>query len=277
MTVVTMPHEPEFGVIAIIGGGRMGEAIAAGLIGSGAVPAPQVVVAEPDEARRAELSEGHGVMCVRKNSQALLEAQLVIIAVKPQVLDSVLSDIADGLEGKLVVSIAAGISTARIESSLPQGTRVVRVMPNTPAMVGEGMSLVCGGAEATPDDVALVARLFDAVGETLVIDERQMDAGTALSGSGPAYFALVVDALARAGVAEGLPRAVAQRLAVQTMLGTAVLLAETDIHPEELIDGVASPGGTTIAALERLEAGAVRAAFAAAVAAAARRARELGA
>ncbi len=277
MTVVTMPHEPEFGVIAIIGGGRMGEAIAAGLIGSGAVPAPQVVVAEPDEARRAELSERHGVMCVRRNSQALLEAQLVIIAVKPQVLDSVLSEIAADLEGKLVVSIAAGISTARIESSLPQGTRVVRVMPNTPAMVGEGMSLVCGGAEASSDDVALVAGLFDAIGETLVIDERQMDAGTALSGSGPAYFALVVDALARAGVAEGLPRAVAQRLVVQTMLGTAMLLAETKAHPEELVDGVASPGGTTIAALERLEAGAVRAAFAAAVAAAVRRARELGA
>jgi len=150
-------------------------------------------------------------------------------------------------------------------------------MPNTPALVGAGMALVSGGSEATSDQIDLVWGLFRSIGECVVIDERYQDAGTAISGSGPAYFALVVDAMARAGVAQGLTREVAQQLAVQTMLGTARLLAETGTHPEALIDGVASPGGTTIAALERLEARGVRAAFAEAVAAAVRRSKELGA
>ncbi len=277
MTTVTMPHRPGFGVIALIGGGRMGEAIVAGLIESGSVSASQIIVAEPDEERRDFLRDRYGILCVPENRQAVLEARIVVFAVKPQVMDDVLTQVAEHLAERVVVSIAAGLSTPRIESRLPAGTRVVRVMPNTPAMVGEAMSLICAGAEATGDDVALVAELFGALGDALVVDERLMDAGTAISGSGPAYFALVVDALARAGVAEGLPRSVAQRLAVQTMLGTAALLAETGVHPEELVDTVASPGGTTIAALERLEAGAVRASFIAAVAAAVRRAHELGA
>jgi pyrroline-5-carboxylate reductase len=202
---------------------------------------------------------------------------MVLLAVKPQVMDSVVREVSGLVEGALVVSIAAGITTARLETLLPQSSRVVRVMPNTPALVGEGMALVSGGSDASERDVAAVAALFSAIGRAVIIDERYQDAGTAISGSGPAYFALVVDALARAGVAEGLPRATAQQLAVQTMLGTARMLQETDMHPEELIDGVASPGGTTIAAINALEAKGVRAAFAKAVSKAVRRARELGA
>jgi pyrroline-5-carboxylate reductase len=149
-------------------------------------------------------------------------------------------------------------------------------MPNTPAQVGEGMAVISAGLEASDAQVSLVATLFDAIGRTVIVEERYQNACTAISGSGPAYFALVVDALARAGVAQGLPRQVAQGLAVQTMLGTARLLSETGEHPEALIDGVTSPGGTTIAALGELESAAVRAAFADAVRAAVARAKELG-
>ena len=149
-------------------------------------------------------------------------------------------------------------------------------MPNTPALVGEGMSVVSGGTEATAEQVDLVRALFAALGEAIVLDERHQDAATAISGSGPAYFALVIDALARAGVRQGLPRDVAQALAVQAMRGTAELIESTGVHPCELMDGVSSPGGTTVAALDALEARAVRSAFAEAVAANVKRAKELG-
>lgn len=263
-------------VLALIGGGRMGEAIVAGLVRSGVVPAAAIVVAEPDASRRSVLAEAYEVSCVERAADAIPGADVVLIAVKPQVFADVVSEVAEQLAGSLVISIAAGISCARIESMLPPGTAVIRVMPNTPALVGEGMALVSGGTEATPAHVDLAVGLFGAVGEARVVEERYQDAGTAISGSGPAYFALVVDALARAGVSQGLSREVAQALAVRTMAGTARLLEETGMHPSALMDGVASPGGTTIAALERLEAGGVRAAFAEAVAAAVRRSRELG-
>lgn len=262
--------------LAVIGGGRMGEAIVAGLLAARALPAENITVAEPDPDRRAAFEAAHGVRCFATGAGALPTSDVVLLAVKPQVLDAVVTSLSSDLEGKLIVSIAAGFSTARIESLLPAGTAVVRVMPNTPALVGEGMALVSGGAEATLEQVELVTHLFGSVGRAIGVDERQQDAGTAISGSGPAYFALVVDALARAGVAQGLSRELAQTLAVQTMLGTARMIAETGMHPEALVDGVASPGGTTIAAVARLEAGGVRAAFGDAVDAAVKRARELG-
>jgi len=254
----------------------MGEAIAAGLLAAGAVGPSQVIVAEPLESRRRELAAAHGVQVVATGIEAVREADLVILAVKPQVLDEVVRSLAGSLDKVVVVSIAAGVSCARLESLLPQGTVVIRVMPNTPALVGAGMAIVSGGTEADDSAVELVRSLFASIGEVIVLDERYQDAGTAISGSGPAYFALIVDALARAGVAQGLSRDVSQALAVQTMLGTARMLADTGMHPEALVDGVASPGGTTIAALGALEAGGVRAAFADAVAAAVRRAKELG-
>lgn len=265
------------GDLVLIGGGRMGAAIAGGLLGSSALSAERIVIVEPDERRARVVAEEMGVRVVTCADEVLDGAGLVMLAVKPQVMESVVSSISSALAGRLVVSIAAGISCARIESWLPADTPVVRVMPNTPALVGEGMALVSGGSEATAEQVALVNTLFSRLGGSLVIDERMQDAGTAISGCGPAYFALVVDALARAGVAQGLSRSVAQQLAVQTMLGTARMLAETGMHPEELVDAVASPGGATIAAVGKLEKGGVRHAFLNAVGAAVKRSRELGA
>lgn len=265
------------GRLAIVGGGGMGEAIAKGLLDSGALQLDNLVIAEPSERRRVELEAGHGITCVAQGSEAVSGTDIVILAVKPQVIDSVVESLAMRLGGVLVVSIAAGVTTARLESLLPLGTAVVRVMPNTPAMVGEGMSVVSGGAEATGEHVDLVRALFAEIGKAVVIEERYQDAATAISGCGPAYVALMVDALARAGVRHGLARAVAQELAVQTVRGTAGLLDATGQHPEQLIDNVTSPGGTTIAGLEALEALGFRTALAEAVTASVERAKELGA
>lgn len=261
--------------VAVIGGGRMGEAMVAGWIAAGVLDAARVTIAEPDERRRADLAN-LGVSVVGEGREAF-PADIVIVAVKPQVIDSVVSGLADVIGDSVVVSVAAGMTTARLESLMPAGTSVVRVMPNTPAMAREGMAVISGGMETTDEQLALVKDLFDAIGKSVVIDERYQNAATAISGSGPAYFALVVDALSRAGVLAGLPRDTAQILAIQTMRGTAALLEQTGMHPEALVDGVASPGGTTIVAVTELEAAGLRAAFADAVTAAVARAEELGA
>ncbi|MDZ4166595.1 MAG: pyrroline-5-carboxylate reductase [Coriobacteriia bacterium] len=262
--------------LAIVGGGRMGEAIAAGLVSSGVLGAASIAVAEPNAARR-EVFARHGIAAVGDGHDIVGEAEIVLVAVKPQVFDAVLAHLADDVAaGAVVVSIAAGITTARIESLLRPDTPVVRVMPNTPAMVGAGMAVVSGGGSATEAQVERVRTLFESLGEAVVIDERNQDAATAISGSGPAYIALMIDALARAGVNQGLTREIAQTLAVQTVKGTAELLIATGMHPQELIDGVASPGGTTIAAITALEAGGLRTAVSDAVEAAVRRAKELG-
>jgi pyrroline-5-carboxylate reductase len=267
---------PRFkGTLAVVGGGRMGEAIIGGLIESAAFSAGSITVAEPSARRRDVLSAEFGVRTVADGPEAL-PADTVVLAVKPQVIDAVVSQLSGALSGSLVVSIAVGVSCGRLEALLPAGTAVVRVMPNTPALVGQAMSVVSGGSETSAEQVEFVRELFGELGRAIVLDERYQDAAAAISGSGPAYFALVVDALARAGVRHGLPRDVAQTLATQTMLGTATMLAETGMHPEALVDGVTSPGGTTIAAVEALESRALRAAFSEAVAAAVRRAKELG-
>jgi len=264
------------GRLAIIGGGRMGEAILAGLLASGSLAPELAVVAEPDPQRRRELEFGHGVECVASALEAVGGAEVVIIAVKPQVIDAVIVELAPGLEGALVVSIAAGISIARIESLLPDDTAVVRVMPNTPALVREGMSVISGGSAASAEQVDLVRALFAELGRAVVLEERHQDAAAALSGCGPAYVALFVDALARAGVRQGLTRDVAQSLALQTLRGTVDLIETTGQHPEQVVDAVTSPGGTTAAALEALEGYGFRTAIAEAVSAAVARAKELG-
>lgn len=273
---MTQGHLKISGMLTVVGGGRMGEAIIKGLLDAGALGADSIVVAEPVAERRATLTATHGVTCVADAAQAASQGDIVLLAVKPQVIDAVVDSIAAHVGSALVISIAAGITCARLESHLPAGTAVVRVMPNTPAMVGEGMSVVSGGAEASREHVDLARELFDLVGIAIVIDERYQDAATAISGSGPAYVAMFVDALARAGVAQGLSRDVAQKLAVQTVRGTADMLEHTGMHPEQLVDGVASPGGTTIAAIGELERGGFRAAISSAVSAAVRRAKELG-
>lgn len=273
---MTQGHVRIVGRLAVIGGGRMGEAILTGLVASGAMSADDIVVAEPLASRRDELFAAHGIACVAEAAEAVSTADIVLLSVKPQVMDDLLASIGALAGGRLIVSIAAGVSCARIESMLPAGTSVVRVMPNTPAVVGEGMSIVSGGTEATAEQVDLVRELFSFVGRSVVIDERYQDAGMAISGAGPAYMALFIDALARAGVREGLSRDVAQMLAIQTMLGTAKMLEATGMHPEQLVDGVTSPGGATIAAIEQFEFGGLRGTVFKAVAASVRRAKELG-
>ena len=266
------------GRLAVIGGGRMGEAIVGGLLAADAVQAGSVVVAEPNATRRAELAGEYGVAVVEDGAQAVVGADTVLLAVKPQIVDGVVTALAGAIvPGTLVVSIAAGITCARLESLLPADTPVVRVMPNTPALVGRGH----GGRQRRerrprPSRSRPSGSLFAAIGEAVVLDERYQNAATAISGSGPAYVAVFVDALARAGVREGLSRDVAQRLAVQTVRGTAELIERTGQHPEAIVDAVASPGGTTIAAIAQLEAGGFRASIAAAVRAAVERSRELG-
>lgn len=262
--------------LAVIGGGRMGEAIVAGLVGSGAIAASRIVIAEPSGTRRASLAEAHGVDVVADGSDAVPGADVVLIAVKPQVIDAVVASLAPSVSGAVVVSIAGGITCARLESMLPAGTSVVRVMPNTPALVGAGMSVVSGGTDASPQQVGLVSALFGCIGQAIVLDESLQDACTAISGCGPAYMALVIDALARAGVREGLTRDTAQMLALATMRGTVELIEKTGQHPGAVIDAVSSPGGSTIVAVGELETHGVRAAFAAAVRAAVARSRDLG-
>lgn len=265
------------GTIAIIGGGRMGESIIKGLIDSGAAPADAFAVVEPDPARREALTGAHGVRCTPDVADAVSGAGIVLLAVKPQVIAGVAAQIAPLIDSTaLVISIAAGVSCAKLESLLGTGARVVRVMPNTPAMVGSGMSVVSGGSEAAPSDVELAVALFGAIGHAIPLDERYQDAATAISGSGPAYVALFVDALARAGVRQGLSRDIAEQLARRTLSGTIDLLEGTGMHPQQLIDGVSSPGGTTIAAIEALEAGGFTSAVSAAVSAAVKRSKELG-
>ncbi len=262
--------------LAIIGGGRMGEAIAAGLVSSGMLEPASIAVVEPAEARRA-VFERHGMHVAADGHEVVIAAETVLFAVKPQVIDAVVAHYADDITPEtLVVSIAAGITTARLEALLGPGIPVVRVMPNTPAMVGEGMAVVSGGRSAIPAHVERVLALFEAVGESTVLAEPLQDAATAISGSGPAYVALFVDALADAGVAQGLDRATAEHLAVQTFRGTAALLETSGMSPAELVAGVSSPGGTTVAALQVLDEGGMRRIIADAVEAAVRRAKELG-
>lgn len=256
----------------------MGEAIVGGLLAAGSFAPADIVVVEPDAARAAALASLHGVRVVADAAAAVPSAATVLLAVKPQVLASVVDGLAGSFApGALVISIAAGITTARLESHLPADTAVVRVMPNAPALVRAGMAVASGGSAASPGQVEDAREMFAAMGDAIVIDERHQDAATAISGSGPAYVAILIDALARAGVRHGLSREVAQRLAVQTVRGTAELLDRTGQHPEALADAVASPGGTTIAAIEQLESGGFRSSVGAAVTAAVKRAKELGA
>jgi pyrroline-5-carboxylate reductase len=264
------------GSLLVVGGGRMGEAIIGGLLDAGVMPAEAITVVEPDLARRDTITGSLRVRCVESIIDVAPGADLVLLAVKPQVIDSVVSGISSAVKGAVLISIAAGITTGRLEALLPEGTPVVRVMPNTPALVGTGMAVVSGGSAASAEQVETVRALFGEIGEALIVDERYQDAASAISGSGPAYFALIVDSLARAGVRQGLTRDVAELLAVQTMRGTAELIERTGQHPQAVIDAVASPGGTTIAALEAMQREGLPTALAEGVAAAVKRSKELG-
>jgi len=265
------------GRVAVLGGGVMGEAIVSAVLRAG-VDVDDVAVSERYAARATELSARYGVRAADGNAKVAARADVVVVALKPQDVAGVLAEIAPALRpGTLVVSIAAGLTTASFEARLPAGTPVVRVMPNTPAVIGAGASAVCGGTHASEEHLALTERLLAATGLVLRVAEANMDAVTAISGSGPAYVFYLVDALAEAGVLLGLARPQALALAAATFRGAAELLDQSGEHPVVLRERVSSPGGTTVAALRELDAHGVRAAVLAAAEAARDRSRELAA
>ena len=263
--------------LGVIGGGNMAEAIVTAAAKGGMLSAGQIVVGEPSVERRRVLAEKLGVACEEHNGSTA-SAPRVLLAVKPQVMSDVLRQIAGDVSADaLVISIAAGVSCAKLDAGLGGQGRIVRVMPNTPMLVGAGMSAVCAGPRATEDDVDWVCKLLACGGEAVVVDESQMDAVTAVSGSGPAYFFYLVEAMVAAGVAEGLSEADALALARQTCLGAGKLMADSGDAPAELRRRVTSPGGTTQRAIETMEAQNVQSAIVEAVRSAAARSRELGA
>lgn len=263
--------------IGFLGAGNMAEALIRGLVHGGVVPAERIVASAPRPERRDELVAAYGITAVADNAAVAARAELLVLSVKPQILERVVREVATHVAPTaLVVSVAAGVDTATIESHLPSGARVVRAMPNTPALVRAGATAIARGRHATDADLGEARLIFDAVGLTVVLDESQLDAVTGLSGSGPAYIFLILEALADAGVKVGLSRRNAQRLAAQTVMGSAKLLLDTDEHPGRLKDMVTSPGGTAIAGLHTLEQGGLRTTLINAVETATKRARELG-
>jgi len=263
--------------LVFIGAGNMAEALLRGILAANRMSPVDILVTDVRAERLAYLQTTYGIGISSDNVEAARRAETILLAVKPQVMAGVLDDLKGTLSAQqLLVSIAAGISTTSIAEHFPHSVRVIRVMPNTPALVLEGVSALARGQHAEPQDLEAARYLFEAVGKVVVVDEALMDAVTGLSGSGPAYVFLVIEALSDAGVKVGLPRDVALALAAQTVRGAARLVQETGKHPGELKDMVTSPGGTTIAGLHALEQGAVRSALISAVEAATRRSQELG-
>ncbi len=263
--------------IGFIGSGAMARALAGGLVSSG-VPVEQIRASDPDDGQRRSFEQEVGVAPAAVNAAVVGQSEVVVLAVKPAVVSIVLNDLTgtSELERPLWISIAAGITLETLGERLPGGARIVRAMPNTPALVGAGATAYCANAAAEEDDRNVAQALFECVGTVWQAPtESMLDAVTGLSGSGPAYVFLVLEALADAGVRMGLPREAAHALACQTVYGATRLAIETGQHPASLKDQVTSPGGTTIAGLEQLESAGVRAAFYKAVAAATARAREL--
>ncbi|WP_236789796.1 pyrroline-5-carboxylate reductase [Amycolatopsis sp. GM8] len=261
--------------IAVLGAGKIGEALLAGLLQAGR-SAEDLLFTERHPERAAELTARYGIAGVEVD-EAAKRADVLVVAVKPQDIDPVLTELEPVVSpSSLVVSLCAGLPTALYERRLPEGVPVVRVMPNTPMVVGEAMSAVSPGTHATREHVALVTELLSAVGQVIEVPETQQDAVTALSGSGPAYFFYLVEAMIDAGILLGLPRAVAEKLIVQSAVGAAKMLAESTEHPVILREAVTSPAGTTINAIRELEKHGVRAALLDAIEAARDRSAELG-
>ena len=264
--------------IAVIGGGRIGEALIAGLLESGHA-VRDLVVAEKYQSRAAELASTFGILTA-SIADAAENADVIVVAVKPSDVDSVVTEIAkidlDGEQEQLIVSLAAGVPTSKFEPKLPAGFPVVRVMPNTPMLVGEGVSVLAPGKYAKAEHIELVRTILSSVGKVVTVKEHQLDAVTAVSGSGPAYFFLVAEAMIDAGVALGLRRDIASALVVQTMIGSGVMMDRSDETPTELRYAVTSPGGTTAAAGRKLEQNGLRTAFFDALDAAKARSTEMG-
>ena len=263
--------------IGFLGGGQMAEAIIKGLLSKNFLPKNSVMASDPSKVRRDYLENIYGVRVADSNKDVVDASDVLVLAVKPQVVLSVLDDVREHItDGHLMISIAAGIPLATLEMGLPPASRVVRVMPNTPALVGQGAAAICSGGFVLDGDISLAREILGAVGTTVVLHESLMDAVTGLSGSGPAYVFTFIEGLIEAGVREGLARPIAAELVLQTVLGSVIMCKETGKSPPELTSMVTSPGGTTIEGLHVLEKGAFRGVLMDAVRAAAARSRELG-
>jgi pyrroline-5-carboxylate reductase len=263
--------------VGFVGGGNMGEALIKGLLAANLVPPEAIHATDVRLERLKELDRQYGIQVGSDNVELVRHADVVILAVKPQIMDEVLRTIAPAVtRKKLLISIAAGVSTAKLRAGLGKDARLIRVMPNTPALVLEGVTAIAKAEGLEAGDLDIAGEIFSAVGRVVVLAEDLMDAVTGLSGSGPAYVAVVVEALADGGVKMGLDRLTAMTLATQTVLGAAKLLLETGLHPGALKDMVSSPGGTSIAGVAALEEGGIRNTFIKAVERATLRSRELG-
>jgi len=263
--------------VGFIGGGNMGEALIKGLVAANLVPPEAIYASDVRSDRLRTLEQQYGVQLVQDNAELVREADVVILAVKPQIMAPVVRQISAAVTPKkLLISIAAGVSTMTIRAALGKDARLIRVMPNTPALVLEGVTAIGKAEGLEPGDLDTAGEIFSAVGRVVTLDEELMDAVTGLSGSGPAYVALVIESLADGGVKMGLDRATAMTLATQTVLGAARLVLETGLHPGVVKDMVCSPGGTSIAGVHALEEGGIRHTFMRAVERATVRSRELG-
>ena len=263
--------------VGFLGSGNMGEALIRGIVQAGLVPPGSIAASDVRGERLAQMERQYGIRTLSDNAELIRESDVIVLAVKPQIMTSVLRDVASAVDlTKLIISLAAGVPTVTLRAHLPRAGRLIRVMPNTPALVLEGVTAIARSDGLHEGDLETAQELFGAVGRVVVLDEEAMDAVTGLSGSGPAYVAIVIESLADGGVKMGLDRATAMTLAAQTVLGSAKLILETGTHPGQLKDMVASPGGTTIAGIAALEEGGVRRTFIGAVERATLRSRELG-
>jgi pyrroline-5-carboxylate reductase len=260
--------------LGIIGGGVMAEAILSRLLKFGTYQSSEILVSEPTPQRRDFLQQQYGVK-VTEDNHITAAAPILLLAIKPQIFDRVVSLLPPLTPSQLVISILAGVTITQLEQAFPQQP-VIRAMPNTPATVGAGMTAVSIGSKVRSEQLTITTEIFQTVGDVVEIPESLMDGVTGLSGSGPAYVAIAIEALADGGVAAGLPRTIADKLALQTVLGTAQLMKDSNLHPAQLKDRVTSPGGTTIAGITELERAGFRSALIEAVIAAAKRSQELG-
>jgi pyrroline-5-carboxylate reductase len=263
--------------IGFLGAGRMGTALAKGFIQAGLVTADQIIASDPMTGACADFGKEVGARTTASNLEVVKFANVLLLAVKPDQVGGVLGEIREHFTAQhLLISIAAGVPLAKLEGGLSMGARAIRVMPNTPALVGASATAYAAGKSALPEDGQLAQKLFSAVGVAFPVKESLLDAVTGLSGSGPAYVYLMIEGLSDGGVAAGLPRDIATKLAAQTVLGAAKMVLETGLHPGALKDMVTSPGGTTIEGLHELEKGGVRGSLMNAVRAAAEKSKKLG-
>jgi pyrroline-5-carboxylate reductase len=263
--------------IGFLGAGKMAAALARGFVRAGLLTSDQIIASDPSEAARTVFAKEVGARTTASNPEVAKFADVLLLAVKPDQVGGVLADIRDHFTARhCLISIAAGVPLAKLEAGLEPGARLIRVMPNTPALVGASATAFAPGKSALPEDAELAQKLFSAVGLAFQVKEALLDAVTGLSGSGPAYAYLFIEGLSDGGVAAGLPREIATRLAAQTILGSAKMVLETGLHPGVLKDMVTSPGGTTIEGLHELEKGKLRGTLISAVRAAADKSKKLG-